>query len=188
MQVRTPGDHVYEMGSDSFRTRIRERLEQRARTGRAFSDQNARRTLFSHFERKDPHRTGRLSTKDFKDAMETGVGVIITGAHMRDLARQYAAPDTPGQIDYTRVVMEVYPPPPSGEAFPNASLFRNTDLGQSGTPSGRKNTQNTSNPRNQVHLTGSYWSSPAPLPPLSRGASSSLEIRGRTPGPRSGGF
>ena len=58
VKAATPDPAIYDMGTESICTRIRERLEEKAKTGSAFSDQRARRALFCAFEAKDPNKTG----------------------------------------------------------------------------------------------------------------------------------
>lgn len=187
VKVTTPNPNIYDMGTENICTRIRERLEQTAKTGTAFSDQKARRKLFKAFEQKDPNRTGLISVKDFKDMLELSVGVVMGGPHIRALCSKYA--DENAMIDYPRMVIEVYPPTEA----PSSSLYRSPSLSVEKEKQSARRKWNTK-ARNQVHLTGSYWATPTqremaqstrssrqgsagPLPPLSAG-SATMSSRG----------
>lgn len=192
VKAQTPSAEIYDMSIDTMQLRIRERMEQTARTGKAFSDQLARRKLFRAFEDKDPLRTKRITTKDFQVQLESRVGVVMTRPHMSALCAKYA--DDKGLIDYPRLVMEVYP----HTAPISTSLYREPRA-YNPDKSSRKPAPTWNQPnRNKVNITGSYWDldsrsasrDGSALPPLSNrgsGDASGLEVRGITPLPRSRG-
>jgi len=187
----TPSGFTYDMGIESFKKRIRERLEQTARSGSAFPDWKARRKLMRAFESIDHNRNRMLPMKVFSRALELECGITMAGEHQRALANEFG--DFDGLINYQSVVLAVYPEGGDSNAGYQASVIR------SDKPTTEKvyKTQKWHAPRNKVFSTGSYWNNPpasasgittTELPPLNVSQSSpslaSSRAGIRTPGSR----
>jgi Ca2+-binding EF-hand superfamily protein len=159
--VKTPAASLYEQSSEQLHERIRERIEQKSRTGTANSDSLARRKLFACFERSDKTKSGLISLKMFSDALEKDIGVVMGGAHIRALCKKYA---TNGMVDYPNLVSAIYPS--DKQVMAQSFMKPRKNAGEeSGPPSGR----NSVGPgQNMVNVTGSYWATrelPNSLPP-----------------------
>jgi Ca2+-binding EF-hand superfamily protein len=166
-RVQTPETSLFDQSRDQLHERIRERIEQKARTGVANSDNFARRKLFAAFERFDKEKCGLISLKSFSDTLEKDIGVVMGSAHVRALCKKFA---TDGLVDYPRLVAEIYPPT---NGLQNSSVVQPRK--NAGELSARKQVMPPG--QNTVNVTGSYWATGTPksLPPAPDPLSYTLE-------------
>jgi Ca2+-binding EF-hand superfamily protein len=125
VRPQTPSQRIYYLSKKEICSRIRIKLEQRARCGQVFSSSLARRTLNRIFEQYDEEvpKRGLLTKGNLKLALGR-IAVPIGSQHMAALIDDHGVvldgyPDD--LFDYRGFVMACYP---SGESIPSTSLFR----------------------------------------------------------------
>jgi hypothetical protein len=150
----TPHDNTTD--ANSIYVRIRERQEQGAKSGTAFSTPLARRNLFRAFERYDREKLGVIPAGNFYAALDRDVGIIMTGHIQRILLAKFANGD--GKVAYPKMVMEVYP---ANAAVPAWKI--RADQAQSPHVSKSRAESRSRLSKSQfVNTTGSYWQTQLP--------------------------
>lgn len=125
VRPQTPSQRIYYLSKQELCTRIRSKLEQKARCGQAFSNSLARRTLNRLFEDKDEEvpKRGLVSQASLRHVLNR-VGVPMGQQHFDALMEDHAVQmDGFPQLlfDYRGFVMACYP---SDEEANATSLFR----------------------------------------------------------------
>jgi len=125
VRPQTPSQRIYFLSKQEICQRIRQKLEQRARCGAAFSSSLARRTLnriFENFDEEIPKR-GLVTIPNLKAALNT-IAVPVGKQHMDAMLDDHSVKleGYPMSLfDYRGFVMACYP---SEEEVPSTSLFR----------------------------------------------------------------
>lgn len=125
VRPQTPAQRIYFLSKQELCTRIRQKLEQKARCGQAFSSSLARRTLNRLFEDKDEEspKRGLVSQAALRLVLNR-VGVPMGQQHFDALMEDHAVEmdGFPQHLfDYRGFVMACYP---SDEEMNATSLFR----------------------------------------------------------------